>query len=50
LTVFVIATGAAPKQSSNRKAEASFWIATAAKGRLAMTVLHRNGQDFWRLV
>jgi hypothetical protein len=48
LTVFHHCEGGA--QSRSHKAEASFWIATPAKGRLAMTVLHQNRQDFWRLV
>src|SRR5262249_50538506 len=42
--------GRSPKQSRSRKIEASFWIAAAVKGRLAMTVLRRNGHNFWRLV
>src|SRR5215469_9404361 len=46
----VIARGNAPKQSRSRKAEAGFWIAAAAKGRLAMTALRRRGRGFWRLV
>jgi hypothetical protein len=33
----VIASGEAPKQSRSSKHSVCFWIATAAKGRLAMT-------------
>src|SRR5262249_46996715 len=42
--------GRSPTQSRCRKAEAIFWIAAAARGRLAMTVLRWKHQDFWRLV